>query len=58
MPGAKVGPYWYDLNNIIKALIREIDKTEGPDWSLVFALAQDLMALSYTAKQQPQGNKE
>ncbi len=46
MPYEKVHSYRYDLVRIVKVLVNEIDKPDGPDWSKVFAQAQDLMALS------------
>lgn len=49
MPGEKINSDWYELNRIIKALVQEMDKSEGPDWSRVFTYSQDLMALSQAA---------
>ena len=57
MDNQKINPYWFELNNIIKALVKEVDKKEGIDWSNVFAQAQDLMAISYTALQQSRNKK-
>ena len=58
MSSAKVNSYWYDLNKIIKCLINEMDKEEGPDWTQVFDRAQDLMALSYLALHQPKDQQQ
>lgn len=49
MPDKRINSDWYILNRIVKNLVREIDRPEGINWSNVYTIAQDLMAVSQQA---------